>query len=159
MGEEMNAEEKITRVEDILNNISTVTETSTANSELKVKARKEKSVEQQIPKGKPKSGRIWKEQKTRFSSIIKTRGIRLSFERKKKLKDDLKRAKEMTRENKARKQAEKEAKKTRRRANLKRAEENRKKGEIVQVITNTAKLKKIKKKHLRMIEKRDTLNF
>ncbi|XP_003703457.1 coiled-coil domain-containing protein 86 [Megachile rotundata] len=159
MGEKMNTDEKVTRVEDILSNISTVTETSTPNSELKVKAKKEKSAVQQIPKGRPKSGRIWKEQKTRFSSIVKTRGIRLSFEKKKKLKEDLKRAKEMTRENKARKQAEKEAKKNRRKANLKRAEENRKKGEVVQVITNTTKLKKIKRKHLRMIEKRDTLNF
>ncbi|KAG9434630.1 coiled-coil domain-containing protein 86 [Apis mellifera carnica] len=117
------------------------------------------SNQEQIPKGKPKSGRIWKEQKKRFSSIVKTRGIRLSFDKKQKLKEDLKHVKEMSREIKAKKQAEKEAKKERRRANLKRAAENQRKSEIVQVITNTAKLKKIKKKHLRMIQKRDTLNF
>ncbi|EFN81861.1 coiled-coil domain-containing protein 86 [Harpegnathos saltator] len=109
-----------------------------------------------IPRGKPKSGRVWKEQKTKFSSIIKTRGIRLSFAKKQKLREDLKRVKQMSRAIKAQKHEEKEAKKQRRRENLKRAEENRKKSEVVQVITNTAKIKRMKKKQLRMIEKRDT---
>lgn len=71
----------------------------------------------------------------RFSSIIKTRGIRLSFAKKQKLREDLKRVKEISRTIKAQKQAEKEAKKQRRRENLKRAEENRKKSEIVQVVS------------------------
>ena len=160
MGEQMEVDEKVTRVEDILKNVSPVTDTSIPRLEpKKVKIKKEKSLEQLIPKGKPKSGRIWKEQKTRFSSIVKTRGMRSSFEKKQKLREDLKRVKEMSREIKAKKQAEKEAKKERRRQNLKRAEENRKKGEIVQVITNTAKLKKIKRKNLRTIEKRDTLKI
>ncbi|XP_014471919.1 PREDICTED: coiled-coil domain-containing protein 86 [Dinoponera quadriceps] len=110
-----------------------------------------------VPRGKPKSGRIWKEQKTKFSSIIKTRGIRSSLAEKQKLRQDLKRVKEMSRAIKAQKQEEKEGKKQRRRENLKRAEENRKKSEVVQVITNTAKIKRMKKKQLRMIEKRDTI--
>lgn len=114
---------------------------------------------QNIPRGKPKSGRIWKEEKTKFSSIIKTRGIRQSFAKKQKLREDLKRVKEMSRAIKAQKEAEKEAKKERRRENLKRAEENRKKSEIVQVIKNTTKIKRMKKKQLRMIEKRDTTNM
>lgn len=114
---------------------------------------------QSIPRGKPKSGRIWKEEKTKFSSIMKTRGLRLSFDKKQKLREDLKRVKEMSREIKERRKAEKEAKKQRRRENLKRAEENRKKSEIVQVIKNPAKIKRMKKKQLRMIEKRDTLNM
>lgn len=71
----------------------------------------------------------------RFSSIVKTRGIRLSFDKKQKLKEDLKHVKEMSREIKAKKQAEKEAKKERRRANLKRAAENQRKSEIVQVVS------------------------
>jgi rRNA-processing protein CGR1 len=71
----------------------------------------------------------------RFSSIIKTRGIRLSTEKKHKLREDLKRVKELSNEIKAKKQAEKEAKKERRRANLKRAEENRKKNEVVQIVS------------------------
>lgn len=161
----MTTDEKIISAEDILNNKSDISDTNTKDSDSinkkskNVKTKKEKSLEEQIPKGKPKSGRIWKEQKKRFSSIVKTRGIRLSFDKKQKLKEDLKHVKEMSREIKAKKQAEKEAKKERRRANLKRAAENQRKSEIVQVITNTAKLKKIKKKHLRMIQKRDTLNF
>ncbi|XP_033319495.1 coiled-coil domain-containing protein 86 [Bombus bifarius] len=159
----MTTDEKVTTAEEILSDkLSDIADTNNiiiSNNTKKVKAKKEKSFEQQIPKGKPKSGRIWKEQKKRFSSIVKTRGIRLSFDKKQKLRDDLKHVKEMSRAIKAEKQAEKEAKKERRRANLKRTKENEKKGEVVQVITNTAKLKKIKKKHLRMIQKRDTLNL
>ncbi|XP_063988175.1 coiled-coil domain-containing protein 86 [Diachasmimorpha longicaudata] len=109
-------------------------------------------------KGKPKSGRVWKEPRQRFSSIIKTRGLRISHEKKQKLRDDLKRVKEQSRAIIEQKKAEKEAKKQRRIENLKRAEENRKKSEIVQVIKNTAKIKRMKKKQLRMIEKRDTVN-
>ncbi|XP_076644563.1 coiled-coil domain-containing protein 86 [Halictus rubicundus] len=158
MVEETNIEQKITRMEDILVDNSTVTDTDISNTK-SVKVKKEKKQIPEVPRGKPKSGRIWKEQKKRFSSIVKTRGIRLSFEKKQKLRDDLKRVKEMSRSIKAQKNAEKEAKKERRKANLKRAEENQRKSEIVQVITNTAKLKNIKKKHLRTIQKRDTLNM
>lgn len=159
----MTTDEKIISAEDILNNKSDISDTNTKDSDSinkskKVKTKKEKSLEEQIPKGKPKSGRIWKEQKkrfvkkknkiysvmlslfciifiNRFSSIVKTRGIRLSFDKKQKLKEDLKHVKEMSREIKAKKQAEKEAKKERRRANLKRAAENQRKSEIVQVVS------------------------
>lgn len=159
----MTTDEKVISAEDILNNKSDISDTNTKNSDInkkskKVKTKKEKSLEEQIPKGKPKSGRIWKEQKkrfvkkkskiysimlslfciifiNRFSSIVKTRGIRLSFDKKQKLKEDLKHVKEMSREIKAKKQAEKEAKKERRRANLKRAAENQRKSEIVQVVS------------------------
>ncbi|XP_031834185.1 coiled-coil domain-containing protein 86 [Nomia melanderi] len=158
MGEDTSTVEKVTRMEDILSDSPIVVDKDTSNTE-EVKIKKGKALEIQIPKGKPKSGRVWKEQKKRFSSIIKTRGIRLSFEKKQKLRNDLQRVKDMSRAIKAQKHAEKEAKKQRRIANLKRAEENQKKGEVVQVITNTAKLKNIKKKHLRTIQKRDTLNL
>ncbi|OAD57951.1 Coiled-coil domain-containing protein 86 [Eufriesea mexicana] len=159
----MTTEEKVITAEEILNEKSDAVETNIpsisnrASTRLRVK--KEKSLEQQIPKGKPKSGRIWKEPKKKFSSIVKTRGIRLSFDKKQKRRENLKHVKEISRAIKAEKRSQKEAKKERRRANLKRAIENQKKSEIVQVITNTTKLKKIKKKHLRMIEKRDTLNL
>lgn len=109
-----------------------------------------------IPKGKPKSGRVWKSERKKFSSIVKTKGIRSSFEKKQALREQMKRIKELSNSIKQEKEAEKEAKKQRRRENLKRQEDNRKKSEVVQVITNTKKLKNIKKKQLRSIEKRDT---
>lgn len=79
----------------------------------------------------------------RFSSIIKTRGTRSSFAKKQKLREDLKRVKEMSRAIKEEKAAEKEAKKQRRRENLKRAEENSRKSEVVQVVSRNASIYKI----------------
>ncbi|XP_066143204.1 coiled-coil domain-containing protein 86 [Euwallacea fornicatus] len=109
-----------------------------------------------IVKGKPKSGRFWKSEKKKFSSLIKSKGLKSSFERKQVLREKLLKVKEASKDRKAKKAEEEEMRKQRRRDNLKRQEENRKKSEVVQVITNTKKLKKIKKKQLRFIEKRDT---
>lgn len=109
-----------------------------------------------MPKGKPKSGRVWKAERKRFSSIIKTRGIRNSFEKKQELKKKLQQVKEASNAIKAARQEAKELQKQRRRENLKKQEENRQKSEVVQVITNTKKLKRMRKKQLRYIEKRDT---
>ncbi|KAK0074066.1 hypothetical protein PV325_008820 [Microctonus aethiopoides] len=120
-------------------------------------ANSESETKQIIHRGKPKSGRVWKEPKKRFSSIIKTKGLRLSLEKKKKLREVVKSNQAQSRAIIEQKKADKEAKKQRRIANLKRAEENRKKSEVVQVIKNTAKIKRMKKKQLRMIEKRDTV--
>lgn len=150
-------ETKVTRMEDILGEKDTVEDAEVKKPNEKSK-KKTSYLMPEIPKGKPKSGRIWKEQKTRFSSLVKTRGLHLSLKKKQKLREELKHVKEMSREIKAQKAADKEAKKERRRENIRRTEENRKKSEVVHVITNTAKLKKLKKKQLRMIEKRDTVN-
>ncbi|XP_034828049.1 coiled-coil domain-containing protein 86 [Maniola hyperantus] len=107
-------------------------------------------------RGKPKSGRFWKSKKNRFSSIVKTKGIKPDFQRKTALRLELKRTKELSKQIQEQIKEKEQVRKERRRENLKRTEENKKKSEIVQVITNTAKLKRMKKKQLRFIEKRDT---
>uniref|UniRef100_A0A6P7FHS5 Coiled-coil domain-containing protein 86 n=1 Tax=Diabrotica virgifera virgifera TaxID=50390 RepID=A0A6P7FHS5_DIAVI len=129
---------------------------NTNDSNAKTTKARSGSKPEAIPRGKPKSGRIWKSERKKFSTVIKTKGIKNSFERKEALRQKLKHVKELTNSIKAAKQEEKEKRKERRRANLKKQEENRLKSEVVQVITNTKKLKKTKKKHLRNIEKRDT---
>ncbi|KAF5288496.1 hypothetical protein FQA39_LY15425 [Lamprigera yunnana] len=122
-------------------------------------ARKKPQSQQKIPRGKPKSGRVWKSTKKRFSSIVKTRGIRDSFAKKQLLRQELKRTKEASRAMIALKNEEKEQKKERRRENLKRREENSRKAEIVQVIKNPNKIKRMKRKQLRSIQKRDIKNL
>ncbi|KOC65245.1 Coiled-coil domain-containing protein 86 [Habropoda laboriosa] len=133
----MSTDENITRAEDILNNTSENNDTNNTDASnstsKKVRVKKEKSLEQQIPRGKPKSGRIWKEERKRFSSTIKTRSIHSTFDKKQKLREDLKRVKEMSRAIKAEKEAQKEAKKERRRQNLQRAAKNQRKSEIVRL--------------------------
>jgi len=139
-------------MEDILGN----TESDVAPIKTPLRKNMTKPVEKTIIKGKPKSGRFWKAEKQKFSSLIKTRGVKTSFDKKRALREKLQKVKEASRERKAKKQEEETLRKQRRRDNLKRQEENRKKSEIVQVITNTKKLKKMKKKQLRYVEKRDT---
>ncbi|KAJ7344222.1 hypothetical protein JRQ81_000172 [Phrynocephalus forsythii] len=111
-----------------------------------------------IPKGKPKSGRVWKDRnKQRFSHMIHDKPLRTSWERKVKERQQRKLVKDFARQLKEEKQREREEKKKRREENLKRRLENERKAEIVQVIRNPVKLKRAKKKQLRRIEKRDTL--
>ncbi|XP_075211014.1 coiled-coil domain-containing protein 86 [Lycorma delicatula] len=110
-----------------------------------------------IPKGAPKSGRFWKTEKSRARSIVKTRGLKFSVEKKLKLKKDLSYIKSLSRQIIENKNKEKENRRLRRIENLKRREENQKKSEVVQVIKNPQKIKRMKKKQLRTIEKRDTL--
>ncbi|XP_028172968.1 coiled-coil domain-containing protein 86 [Ostrinia furnacalis] len=107
-------------------------------------------------RGKPKSGRFWKSKKEKFSSINKTKGLRQDFQKKTSLRLELKRTKELSKQVIEQLKAKEAERKERRRLNIQKAEENKRKSEVVQVITNTAKLKRMKKKQLRFIQKRDT---
>ncbi|XP_060117123.1 coiled-coil domain-containing protein 86 [Heteronotia binoei] len=122
--------------------------------------KKRKEVTAIIPKGKPKSGRVWKDRsKKRFSDMIKDKPLRSSWERKMKERQEKKAVKDFARHLKEEKLREREEKKQRREENLRRRLENERKAEIVQVIRNPLKLKRAKKKQLRRIEKRDTLTL
>ncbi|XP_008410011.1 coiled-coil domain-containing protein 86 [Poecilia reticulata] len=111
-----------------------------------------------VPLGKPKSGRVWKDRnKQRFSSLVRDKPLCSSWEKKMQAKREKDLVKQFTVRLKEEKAQKKEDKRKRREENLKRRAENERKAEIVQVIRNTAKIKRMKKKQLRRIEKRDTL--
>jgi len=107
-------------------------------------------------RGLCKSGRPWKPVRDRFSSMPKVKPLRSSWKRKMQLKNEKQSLKEFQNQlNEARRQ-EKLEYRARVEAHKKHKEENARKSETVQVITNTRKLKRMKKKQLRKIEKRDT---
>ncbi|CAG5928543.1 unnamed protein product [Menidia menidia] len=111
-----------------------------------------------VPLGKPKSGRVWKDRnKQRFSAMVRDKPLCTSWEKKMAAKREKDLVKQYTMRLKEEKAQKKEEKRKRREENLKRRAENERKAEIVQVIRNTAKIKRMKKKQLRKIEKRDTL--
>ncbi|KAG8434866.1 hypothetical protein GDO86_012999 [Hymenochirus boettgeri] len=95
----------------------------------------------------------------RFSHMIKDRSLRSSWEVKMRGRQEKKMLKELAVQLKEEKQHKIDEKKRRREENLKRRLENERKAEVVQVIRNTTKLKRARKKQLRCIEKRDTLNI
>ncbi|XP_075698369.1 coiled-coil domain-containing protein 86 [Rhinoderma darwinii] len=115
------------------------------------------AAQKEIPPGRPKSGRVWKENKKRFSGMVRDRPLRSSWEVKMKQRQEKKLMKGFAQQLKDEKQQEKEDKKKRREENLKRKLENERRAEVVQVIRNPSKLKRARKKQLRSIEKRDTL--
>uniref|UniRef100_A0A0N5APA0 Coiled-coil domain-containing protein 86 n=1 Tax=Syphacia muris TaxID=451379 RepID=A0A0N5APA0_9BILA len=111
----------------------------------------------EVTRGMPKSGRWWKTiRKERTSGLIKVKPLKSSWKSKMQRKAVSENVKKLQTEIRDKREAEKaaiiEAKKERER----RREENARKAEIVQVIRNTHKLKRAKKKMLRFIEKRDT---
>ncbi|XP_020343020.1 coiled-coil domain-containing protein 86-like [Oncorhynchus kisutch] len=111
-----------------------------------------------IPLGKPKSGRVWKDRnKQRFSALVRDKPLCSSWEKKMAAKREKELVKKYSLQLKEDKAREKEEKRKRHEENLKRRAENERKAEVVQVIRNTTKIKRMKKKQLRKIEKRDTL--
>jgi rRNA-processing protein CGR1 len=73
-----------------------------------------------------------------------------------KFRDEIKHVKELSRSIITERKKQNEEYRVRREENLRRRLENERKNEIVQVIKNTAKMKRMSKKQLRKVEKRDT---
>jgi len=108
-------------------------------------------------RGKPKSGRVWKNVQTnRHTSMMKDKDMHRSWAKKMLLRDERKAVKAMSDALKQAKEDEKQRRRERRAEQKQRQLVNERKAEVVQVIRNTAKLKRMKKKHLRFIQKRDT---
>ncbi|XP_077102061.1 coiled-coil domain-containing protein 86 [Siphateles boraxobius] len=149
--------------ENVVNNTETG---STGPTDLKKGSKKRthsESIEKKskpMPLGKPKSGRVWKDRKKqRFSALLRDKPLRTSWEKKMEAKREKQLVKQYHQQLKDEQAREKEDKKRRRAEHLKRRAENERKAEIVQVIKNTAKIKRMKKKQLRKVEKRDTLSM
>merc|ERR1712156_280245 len=111
--------------------------------------------EQRMP-GK-KSGRFWKSDRDRFRSVIKTKGLKQSLKQKTRLKEEKTKAKLYEQSLKAATQREKEELRARQEENKKKREANQKKSEVVQEVKNLSKLKRMRKKQLRTLAKRDTV--
>lgn len=111
-----------------------------------------------VPRGVPKSGKFWKTPKEKFRKIQNSLPKKTTQQHL-KLRDDLRRVREMSRSLKEEKKQENILKAQRREQNAQRRAENERKNETVQVIKNTAKLKRTKKKHLKQIQKRDLSNL
>ena len=111
----------------------------------------------QIPRQKPKSGRFWKGERSQFRQIKKDRGQRLTFEQRVKMKEEKQRNQELAEMLNQRKKQAKEDQRKRMEENKEKRLENERRTEQYQIIKNPAKLKRMKKKQLRMLEKRDIL--
>ncbi|XP_035790408.1 coiled-coil domain-containing protein 86-like [Anopheles albimanus] len=129
-----------------------------ASGKLKaVKSKKDAATSSEIVRGRPKSGRIWKTQKERFAVVKKTIRRRTTDERL-AYRAEMKQIKELSQSLKDERKRQNEEKRLRREENKRRRMENERRAEIVQIINNPAKLKRMRKKQLRMIEKRDLAN-
>jgi len=104
-----------------------------------------------------KSGRFWKSKRDRFRSVIKTKGLKQSLKQKNRLKEEKSKAKLYEQSLKEATKREKEELRTRQEENKKRREANQKKSEVVQEVKNVAKLKRMRKKQLKLLAKRDTV--
>ena len=104
--------------------------------------------------GKPKSGRVWKSQGQKKSTIINVKSLHPSWSKRSRDRAERESVKKYQKELKEAVAQEKEEKRMRIEENRRRREENAKKSEIVQKITDSSKIKRMKKKQLRQIEKR-----
>lgn len=86
--------------------------------------------------------------------MINVKSLHSSWDKKKQIRAKAESVKSFEKEIKEETNRKKEEKRKQTEERQKRKEENRKKSEIVQQITNSSKLKRLKKKQLRSIEKR-----
>merc|ERR1712013_342319 len=119
------------------------TNTLIANLRQEMASRSSLVAPKQIPRQKPKSGKFWKAERSAFRAIKKDKGQRLSFEQRLALKEEKMRNRDLAKTLLEQKKAKKL--------------ENERKAEQFQVIKNPAKIKRMKKKQLRQLEKRDIL--
>ncbi|BFG01045.1 coiled-coil domain-containing protein 86 [Drosophila madeirensis] len=115
---------------------------------------KKTQLQANVPRGQPKSNRPWKTPKQKFSTIKKTVN-RMSFEKKTALRDELRNIKDKSKEIKTQRKEAAVQRHQRRVENAERRLANERRSEIVQVIKNPSKIKRMKKNQMRMIEKRD----
>ena len=107
--------------------------------------------------GSKKSGRFWKMERDRFRSTVQSKGLKqLSTQKRIAKKEQFLRVREYEKSLKEDVKRLRKEKIERTEENKKRKAENERKNEIVQVIKNPAKIKRMKKKQLRMLAKRDT---
>ncbi|UYV81115.1 CCDC86 [Cordylochernes scorpioides] len=107
-------------------------------------------------RGMSKSGRVWRADKKSFSTFKIDKSCKTSWKKKMLKKAELLDVKMRQREINNRKEEENKMRKLRKAEAIKRREENIKKGETVQVIKDTTKLRKMSKKQLKHIRKEDT---
>ncbi|KAM9986935.1 hypothetical protein ACTFIY_011361 [Dictyostelium cf. discoideum] len=142
-------EEDVPKAKEEQNNDTTTTTTTTPT----VNKMKRTIKEIDPSRGKPVSGRVWKTPSSKLNSAIKSKGFKQSFENKQKQRMDLKRMKEKEREIKEKTKLDKTLMHNAIRENKRIKEENLKKSEVVQVINNTQKLKKLSKKDWKLYRK------
>ncbi|MEE6527962.1 hypothetical protein FKM82_029770, partial [Ascaphus truei] len=86
------------------------------------------------PRGKPKSGRVWKDlDKKRFSYMVNDRPLRTSWDVKMRARQEKRLLRDFAQQLKDEQQREREEKKRRQEENLTRRLENERKAEVVQV--------------------------
>lgn len=109
-----------------------------------------------VPHGRPKSGRLWKDPKpVSLSKITKCQStFRTSWKKKVEERSRNKSIKDYQRNLKEEKKRKLEEQRLRNEKRKQLKLEKQRRAEIVQPITNTSKIKRMKKKHLRYIEKR-----
>lgn len=111
--------------------------------------------EEAMSLGRRKSGRKWKVQRDRFKSVVKPKGLKQDAKLRLAQKQEKLRIREFEKALKEEKKQELEEKRKRQEENKKRKMENERKNEVIQQIKNPAKIKRMKKKQLRMLAKRD----